>query len=62
MAVCAESDSLIVIELETTYFQNELETKCGPLPNIMAALPHMGGALCSAPQGLANAQYLTAVQ
>jgi len=28
----------------------------------MVALPNIGGALCSAPQSLANAHYLTAVQ
>jgi len=32
------------------------------VPNLMVALPNMGGALCSTPQGLANAHYLTAVQ
>jgi len=36
--------------------------KCGPMPNVMAALPNIGGALCSTPQSLADAQYLTAVQ
>jgi len=24
--------------------------KYGPMPNVMAALPNIGGALCSAPQ------------
>jgi len=27
--------------------------KCGPMPNVMAALPNIGGALCSTPQSLA---------
>jgi len=31
-------------------------------PNVMVALPDIGGALCSAPQSLADAHYLTAVQ
>jgi len=31
------------------------------MPNVMAALPNIGGALCSTPQSLANAHYLTAV-
>ena len=39
---------------------NELE--CGPMPNVMAALPNIGGALCSTPQSLAHAQYWSAVQ
>jgi len=32
------------------------------MPNVMAALPNIGGALCSVPQSLANAHYLSAVQ
>jgi len=31
---------------------NKLE--CGPMPNVMVALPNIGGALCSTPQSLAN--------
>jgi len=27
------------------------------MPNVMAALPNIGGALCSAPQSLADADY-----
>jgi len=30
---------------------NKLE--CGPMPNVMVALPNTGGALCSKPQSLA---------
>ena len=30
---------------------NQLEG--GPMPNVMAALPNIGGALCSTPQSLA---------
>jgi len=29
---------------------------------VMAALPNTGGALCSTPQSLADAHYLSAVQ
>jgi len=32
------------------------------MPNVMAALPNIGGALSLTPQNLADAQYLTAVQ
>jgi len=32
------------------------------MPNVMVALPNIGGALCSTPQSLADAHYLTAVQ
>jgi len=32
------------------------------MPNVMAALPNTGGALCSTLQSLADAHYLTAMQ
>jgi len=41
--------------LKTCLFHNELE--CGPMPNLMVALPNIGGALCSTPQSLADAHY-----
>jgi len=31
--------------------------ECGPMPNVMADLPNIGGALCSTPQSLADAHY-----
>jgi len=31
--------------------------ECGPVPNMMVALPNIGGALCSMPQSLADAHY-----
>jgi len=33
------------------------QLECGPMPNVLAALPNIGGALCSTPQNLANAHY-----
>jgi len=36
--------------------------ECGPMPNVMVALPNIGGAICSTPQSLADAHYLTAMQ
>ena len=39
-----------------------LQLECGPMPNVMVALLNIGGALCSTPQSLADAHYLTAVQ
>ena len=45
------------IEVE---FYSKLES--GPMPNVMAALPNIGGALCSLPESLADAQYCSAVQ
>jgi len=41
-------------------YKDEEKTKkleCGPMPNLMAALPNIGGALCSTPQSLADAHY-----
>ena len=35
--------------------KNKLE--CGLMPNVMVALPNIGGALCSTPQSLADAHY-----
>jgi len=32
------------------------------MPNVMAAMPNIGGALCSTTQSLADAQYWSAVQ
>ena len=37
------------------------ELECGPMPNVMVALPNIGVALCSTPQSLADAYYFTAV-
>jgi len=34
----------------------------GPIPNMMAALPNIGSALCSTPQSLADAHYWSTVQ
>ena len=42
--------------------QKRTELECGPMPNVMVALPNIGGALCSTPQSLADAHYENAVQ
>jgi len=34
-----------------------IELECGPRPNVIAALPNIGGALFSTPQSLADAHY-----
>jgi len=39
-----------------------LQLEFGPMPNVMAALPNIGGALCSTPKSLADAQYWNAMQ
>ena len=46
--------------LDTRPATRKLE--CGPMPNVMAALSNIDGALCSTPQSLADAQYWSAVQ
>jgi len=33
------------------------ELECGQMLNVMAALPNIGGGLCSTPQSLADAHY-----
>jgi len=40
--------------------KKERNYKCGSI--VMAALPNIGGALCSTPQSLADAHYYSAVQ
>jgi len=37
--------------------RKKIELECGPMPNVMVALPNTGGALCSTPQSLADAHY-----
>jgi len=54
------STALYCIILGYIAMQKKLE--CGPMPNVMVALPNIGGALCSTPQSLADVHYLTAVQ
>ena len=34
-----------------------VKLECGPMPNVMAAVPNIGCALCSMPQSLADAHY-----
>ena len=40
-----------------SYCLYQIELECGPMPNVMVALPNIGGALCSTPQSLADAHY-----
>jgi len=42
------------LEIQDT---KKFKLECGPLPNLMVALPNIGGALCSTPQSLADAHY-----
>ena len=44
--------------VKTYYSQHNIITlECGPMPNVMVALPNIGGAPCSTPQSLADAHY-----
>jgi len=44
---------LLFQSLQVVMYSQQLE--CGPMPNMMAALPNIGGALCSTTQSLADA-------
>ena len=47
-----------VSDVKTRFFhENIIKLECGPMPNVMVALPNIGGALCSTPQSLADAHY-----
>jgi len=37
--------------------KSKKKLECGPMPNLMVALPNIGDALCSTPQSLADAHY-----
>ena len=37
--------------------RKKISTRMWAMPNLMAALPNIGGALCSTPQSLADAHY-----
>jgi len=55
--------SMVDIQSQTAEIRRgKKELECGPMPNVMAALPNIGGTLCSTPQSLADAQYWNAVQ
>ena len=42
---------------ENYNYRKKIQLECGPMPNVMADLPNIGGALCSTPQSLADAHY-----
>ena len=54
------SNSVHILRTIYLYFRisgMKMNQKCGPMPNVMVALPNIGGALCSTPQSLADAHY-----
>ena len=56
----ADNNSVNWLEQMMTKALTQLE--CGPMPNVMVALPNIGGALCSTTRSMADAHYWTAVQ
>jgi len=42
---------------EQAALKNAIVLEYGPMPNVMAALPNIGCALCLTPQSLADAHY-----
>ena len=48
---------VLLVFLQFPVTKQLMKLECGPMPNVMAALPNIGGALCSAPQSLADADY-----
>ena len=56
LPITKKTYSLIIPKTKT-------ELECGSMPNLVAALPSVGGgALCSTPQNLADGHYSSAVQ
>ena len=53
--MCQSTVDIQPAAAEITRGKKELE--CGLMPNVMVALPNIGGALCSTPQSLADAYY-----
>jgi len=39
------------------YLKYLKQLECGPMPNVMVALPNIGDTLCSTPQNLADDHY-----
>jgi len=48
---------MLTVLSNSNVFENMHKLECGPMPNLMVALPNIGGALCSTPQSLADAHY-----
>jgi len=60
---CATAEIRRGKEIERKIERNHMaKLECGPMPNVMVALPNIGGALCSTPQSLADAHYYTVSQ
>jgi len=55
MFTCAQK--LTNSQLNLPHGTKKTKLECEPMPNVMVALPNIGGALCSTPQSLADAHY-----
>jgi len=53
---------LVIAYILSNIVPKIIKLECGPMPNVMAALPNIGDAHCSMPQSLADAKYWTAMQ
>jgi len=40
---------IIPVPIKRGKNKKNVKVECGPMPNVMAALPNIGGALCSTP-------------
>jgi len=52
-----DHDEKVRIAYFAKFKRFRLKLECGPMPNVMAALPNIDGALCSMPQSLAIFHY-----
>jgi len=43
--------------IHSHHTEKPTELECGPMPNVIAALPNIGGTLCSTPQRLTDPHY-----
>jgi len=57
IASIASSNNYILVFVGLVLKKSRKKLECGPMPNLMVALPNIGGALCSTPQSLADAHY-----
>jgi len=44
----------LLTDVQLLQYRSKIKLECGPIPNVMAALPNIGGALCSTPQSMAG--------
>ena len=56
---CTDSTDNNICMMWVTQHRQECRKilQCGPMPNVMVALPNIGGTLCSTLQSLADAHY-----